>query len=90
MPADLFIQWKGTDLCADFYCYTCGQQGHFDGMFAYHLQCANCQQVYELPSNFGLKPVSITADAGCIQLVEVMRDAYLKDTGPVPEGQCEY
>ena len=32
-----FIQWKGTDLCMDFYCPECGDHSHFDGEFAYSI-----------------------------------------------------
>ena len=44
-----FIQWKGTDLCMDFYC-ECGAHCHFDGSFAYTVQCPHCQQIYEMPA----------------------------------------
>lgn len=44
----IFIQWKGTDVCLDFYC-TCGRQGHFDGYFAYAVRCSLCGKVWELP-----------------------------------------
>ena len=49
-----FIQWKGTDVCMDFYC-SCGGYGHIDGMFVYYIKCADCGQVYASPaymSNF--------------------------------------
>lgn len=38
---DVFIQWKGTDVCLDYYC-ECGEQSHFDGYFAYRLKCPYC------------------------------------------------
>lgn len=40
-----WIQWKGTNACLDFYC-DCGEHTHFDGDFAYHLQCCKCGEVY--------------------------------------------
>ncbi len=43
-----FIQWKGTDVCMDFWC-KCGAQGHFDGDFAYTVKCGKCGTVYEMP-----------------------------------------
>ena len=43
---NMFIQWKGTDVCLDFNC-PCGRSGHFDGYFAYFLRCA-CGVVYEM------------------------------------------
>jgi hypothetical protein len=42
-----FIQWKGTDLCMDFHC-ECGHHNHYDGYFAYYIQCNNCKIVYKL------------------------------------------
>jgi len=45
--AEMFIQWKGTDLCMDFSC-PCGGGGHFDGYFAYHVRCLDCGQVYRM------------------------------------------
>ena len=51
-----FIQWKGTDLCMDFYC-DCGGQSHFDGMFAYAIKCPDCGTFYEMPTNIPLKEI---------------------------------
>ncbi len=45
-----FIQWKGTDVCMDFYC-ECGEHCHFDGYFAYTVKCPKCEQVWEMPFN---------------------------------------
>ena len=45
-----FIQWKGTDVCMDFHC-ECGAHLHFDGYFAYHVECPYCQALYQMPSN---------------------------------------
>ena len=44
---DNFIQWKGTDICMDFYC-DCGTQNHYDGFFAYYVRCQGCKQVYKM------------------------------------------
>lgn len=44
---DMFIQWKGTSLCADFHC-DCGYDGHLDQDFAYYVECNGCGQVYEM------------------------------------------
>src|SRR4051812_32382694 len=49
-PAEGFIQWKGTDVCFDFRC-ECGYDGHFDGYFAYAIQCRRCKAVYEMPAH---------------------------------------
>lgn len=43
-----FIQWKGTDVCMDFHCQ-CGAFCHFDGDFAYIVQCPHCSTIYEMP-----------------------------------------
>lgn len=44
---DMFIQWKGTDLCADF-CCPCGYNGHIDGDFTYVVRCGGCGAHYEM------------------------------------------
>lgn len=46
----VFIQWKGTDVCMDFYC-ECGEHCHFDGDFAYTVECPHCHAVWEMPHN---------------------------------------
>ena len=45
--ASMFIQWKGTDVCLDFYC-PCGAHGHLDGSFAYNVRCPMCGSVFEM------------------------------------------
>lgn len=46
--AETFIQWKGTDVCMDFYC-PCGVgHAHVDGYFANFIQCQKCGTVYEM------------------------------------------
>lgn len=54
-----FIQWKGTDVCADYYC-VCGDQFHFDGEFAYAIQCPHCHHRYEVSAMIELR--EMTAD----------------------------
>ena len=49
-----FIQWKGTDLCMDFHC-ECGTQNHYDGFFAYHVECSGCGQVYKMDTKVKMK-----------------------------------
>jgi hypothetical protein len=44
-----FVQWKGTDLCMDFQC-ECGESMHFDGYFAYVVQCPHCLVEWEMPA----------------------------------------
>lgn len=45
--ARMFIQWKGTDVCLDFYC-PCGAHCHLDSDFAYFVQCPHCESVFEM------------------------------------------
>lgn len=57
--ANVFIQWKGTDVCFDFWC-ECGATGHFDGYFAYSLRCGTCGAVWAMPST--VYPRKLTDD----------------------------
>ena len=43
-----FIQWKGTDVCMDFYC-DCGVDFHIDAFFAYAIKCPSCGSIWEMP-----------------------------------------
>jgi hypothetical protein len=50
----LFIQWKGTTLCADFRC-ECGEQQHICGeMFVYEITCEKCGAKYKTPHTVAL------------------------------------
>jgi hypothetical protein len=51
-PAKVFVQYKGTNICLDFTCGECGSGGHFDGYFAYALECGVCNQVWVMPDTF--------------------------------------
>jgi hypothetical protein len=55
--ARMFIQWKGTDACLDFYC-VCGAHCHVDDMFAYYVKCPHCESVYEMGAQVIAKRVS--------------------------------
>lgn len=48
--ATMFIQWKGTDVCFDFQCPCQPEEfaAHFDGYYAYYVQCPACGSNYEL------------------------------------------
>lgn len=48
-PPMAFIQYKGTELCADFHC-KCGVRGHLDGDFIYFVRCKSCGTSYEVGS----------------------------------------
>ena len=93
MPADcdIFIQWKGTDVCLDFHCYKCNTFAHFDGDFAYYLVCPICGQHYAMPSVVALKAVD-KPDSFCIQApTDPQRD--LAEHGwatPLATGTCTY
>ena len=52
-----FIQWKGTDVCADYYC-VCGKQFHLDIDFAYVVMCHHCQRIYEVSSMIELREMT--------------------------------
>jgi hypothetical protein len=43
----IFIQWKGTRVCADVYC-SCGAHGHVDVDFFYFYKCTRCNKVWEV------------------------------------------
>ena len=53
-----FIQWKGTDICMDWTCPTCGERQHVDGYFCYALQCASCNQFCHVGTTVVLTPIS--------------------------------
>lgn len=49
-----FIQWKGTNVCADYYCI-CGNQFHVDSDFAYGVVCPHCKRRFEVSSMVELR-----------------------------------
>lgn len=56
-----FIQWKGTDICMDLHC-DCGHHNHYDGDFAYFVQCFKCGQIYQLAQSIELTKVERAPD----------------------------
>ena len=48
-----WIQWKGTDVCADIHC-SCGAHSHFDGDFMYFIRCPACRKVWEVGTHISL------------------------------------
>ena len=50
MSTRTFIQWKGTDLCMDLEC-ECGAHNHYDGYFAYWVECGSCGKTYRMPQH---------------------------------------
>jgi hypothetical protein len=55
-----FIQWKGTNICMDFYC-KCGYDNHYDGYFAYFVQCSKCSQIYKMAQSIEMEEVDTAA-----------------------------
>lgn len=51
-----FIQWKGTNICMDFYC-DCGTHNHYDGYFGHHVKCKGCKQVYKMDTKIMMEKV---------------------------------
>lgn len=66
-----WIQWKGTDVCADIYC-ECGEQTHLDDDFAYYVKCGACGRVYRMCASVILMPVTIeeVEAEGALQVVK--------------------
>lgn len=59
-----FIQWKGTDVCMDFYCL-CGDQFHLDVDFAYAVQCPHCNRAYEMSAMIEAREIDAAQWNGC-------------------------
>lgn len=62
-----YIQWKGTDVCMDFYCPKCGEHSHFDGGFAYNIRCPSCMTYFEMGDQVTVKELPGKPD-GCLLL----------------------
>jgi hypothetical protein len=59
----IWMQWKGTDACFDFWCACTdedpeGDFGHADLRFAYAIECARCGRKYDMPQTLELLPFS--------------------------------
>jgi hypothetical protein len=54
-----WIQWKGTNVCADIHC-SCGAHGHIDAQFAYYVRCGACGKLWALSGN--VRMVEVTAE----------------------------
>lgn len=54
--SSVFVQWKGTEVCADFSC-KCGSHQHIcREMFMYSIKCTSCGQHYKVQSTLFLAP----------------------------------
>lgn len=60
----IFIQWKGTSVCADIHC-ECGEHGHIDDDFMYAVQCPKCGNVYEVGCYMAIRKIDRAAWTGC-------------------------
>lgn len=65
-----FIQWKGTDLCMDFHCPECEAHSHFDGFFAYHVQCPNCGTFFKMPTDIEVEKLAALPEGECCLYAE--------------------
>ncbi len=63
-----WLQWKGTEVCADIRC-KCGHQSHFDGGFMYNVRCPECRTVYFVNGHVQLIEID-PSTAECIQEAE--------------------
>lgn len=54
----IWVQWKGTDVCADIHC-SCGEISHFDGDFFYFFKCPACGQHWQVGANVAIYPVAV-------------------------------
>jgi hypothetical protein len=52
-----FIQWKGTEACADLYC-ECGEQFHIDADFMYYVRCPHCSRSFAVGCFVPLVPIT--------------------------------
>lgn len=57
--AEMFIQWKSTNLCMDFKCGRCRLNMHIHGDFANAIRCPKCGQIYEMGTQ--VKAVAVMA-----------------------------
>lgn len=50
--AEIFIQWKGSNICLDFHCpcqpKDAAYSSHYDGDFAYAVKCPKCGAIWQL------------------------------------------
>ena len=51
-----WIQWKGTNVCADIHC-ECGAMTHLDDEFAYSVRCVVCNRLYGMDPHVTLVPL---------------------------------
>lgn len=72
----VFIQWKGTNVCADIHC-SCGSQFHIDGDFMYAIECVDCSRKYEI--GWYVKMYPVDKIEGCYYKGKTSADDYIGD-----------
>lgn len=70
-----FIQWKGTEVCMDWYCPACGKHNHEDRDFMYEVECVDDKPFDQSPQK-GCGAVYVTGTE--IQLYRLNTDEYLR------------
>jgi hypothetical protein len=83
--ARMFIQWKGTQVCMDFYCQ-CGAHVHGDGGFAYNVECGACGAFYEMGTQVIAKRVN-QPDGACLYLPHEEWDDTPPEMITLPNGE---
>lgn len=52
---ELYVQWKGTEVCLDFQCECSAEEDayefHFDGFMFGHVKCPRCGTVWEIDAH---------------------------------------
>lgn len=82
----VFLQWKGTNACMDFY-YKCGAHCHFDGYFAYAVKCPHCHTIWEMPSILIPRVADDKTYKGHVEMANVMEpDEDYSDEVVEPDG----
>lgn len=83
-----FIQWKGTDLCMDFNCPNCGCHNHYDGYFAYCIECDGCGQKFKLETEIGFKAVEECEPIKPLAALDEKHDQILRDVAAFLEEKA--
>lgn len=75
----VWVQWKGTRVCFDFWCECSavdGDFGHADIEYsAYAIECGRCGRKYDMPQTLPLQPFTGQHDA---------KPTDWEDTAPLP------
>lgn len=58
----------------DFNCPKCKEYTHFDGMFAYSIECSGCKTRYKMPDEIGTLLVELPKDTDEMVLKGIYED----------------